>query len=90
VLIKLVNCIGTILQEEGINAKIDFDHRDGMVIIKYRVENEPTETVCVIDDNTKAFKGFDASQLWMPDYNKAQKVNRKIITLLEKSGYCMA
>ena len=89
-LIVLVNHIGSILNSEGITAKVDFDHRDGLIIIKYQIAEDASETVCVINHNNKTVTGIDASKLWMPDYSKEQKVNRMIINLLIGKGYHLA
>lgn len=86
-LTELVNGIGSILQIEGINAKVDFDHRDGIVIVKYQISDEYKETVCIIDHNYKVVKGIDTTDLWMPDYSKLLKVTRKLSNLFKKKGY---
>ncbi len=87
---KLVDRISLMLQEEGITANVDFDHRDGIVIIKYQIPEEKLETTCIIYHKSKMVIGVDISKLWMPDYNKSQRVVRKLSTLLEGQGYCFS
>lgn len=86
-LFELVNNISKILRDNGIAAKIDFDHRDGLIIVKYQAQMGSGETTCIIDNKNKLVSGIDVSKLWMPDYSAAQKVDRKILAFLEAKGY---
>lgn len=87
-LIEMVNSISRILEDHGIAAKIDFDHRDKIVIIKYMDQMGINGTTCVIiNGNNKSVNGIDESKLWLPDYNKLQAVNRKILDYLQSEKW---
>lgn len=86
-LIGLVDDISGILSGHGITARIDFDHRDGIVIIRYRIHNSSPETTCYVDCNNMQAGGIDESKLWLPDYTASQAINREIRRRLEQDGY---
>ncbi len=88
-LIDLVKNIGKIYDEEGIRVNIDFDHNDGIIMIKY--QNENSEKInCIINTNYKTISGIDTTKFWLPDYSKTQKVNKKMLQLLERKGYSLS
>ena len=63
--LALVNYISQILWEHRIIAKIDFDHRDGIIIIKYKSNDKQREITYIIDSNNMAISGIDNSKMWM-------------------------
>ena len=83
----LVNHISQILWEHRIVAKIDFDHRDGIIIIKYKSNIEQKEITYIIDSNNMVVSGVDNSRMWMPDYSESQKIDRKVLQFLELKGF---
>ncbi len=88
-LIDLVKNIGRIYDEEGISVNIDFDHNDGIIMIKYQNDNSEKVT-CIINTNYKTISGIDTTKFWLPDYSKTQKANKKMIQLLERKGYSLS
>jgi hypothetical protein len=88
-LIDLVKNIGRIYDDEGITINIDFDHNDGIIMVKYQNENSEKIT-CIINTNYKTISGFDTTRFWLPDYSKSQKANKKMIQLLERKGYSLS
>ncbi len=88
-LIDLVKNIGKIYDDEGITINIDFDHNDGIIMVKYQNENSEKIT-CIINTNYKTISGIDTTKFWLPDYSKSQKVNKKMIQLLERKGYSLS
>ncbi len=86
-LLELVNQIAKAMRDEGVIVKIDFDHRDGLVIFKYGEQAGLNETMCVINNNNMTVTGLDSSKLWLPDYSKLQSVNRKIVGIVQSKGY---
>lgn len=88
-LIHLVKNIGKIYDEEGIMVNIDFDHNDGIIMVKYQNENSD-KMVCIINTNCKTITGIDTTKFWLPDYSKAQKANKKMLRLLERKGYSIS
>ena len=89
-LFSIVNCIGNILRDNGIVAKVDFDHRDKIIIIKYKAQMELDEITCVINCNNKLVSGIDESKSWMPNYSKSQTVNKEILDFLKRNGFIVA
>lgn len=89
-LIGIVDCIGNILRENAIVAKVDFDHRDKIIIIKYKAQMELDEITCVINCNNKLVSGIDESKSWMPNYSKSQIVNKEILNFLKRNGFTVA
>jgi hypothetical protein len=88
-LIDLVKNIGKIYDEEGITINIDFDHNDGIIMVKYQNENSEKIT-CIINTNYKTISGIDTTKFWLPDYSKTQKANKKMIQLLERKSYSLS
>ncbi|MBO1225623.1 MAG: hypothetical protein JYX80_14470 [Candidatus Scalindua sediminis] len=88
-LIDLVKNIGKIYDDEGITINIDFDHNDGIIMVKYQDENSEKIT-CIINTNYKTISGIDTTKFWLPDYPKSQKANKKMIQLLERKGYSLS
>ena len=88
-LIDLVKNIGKIYDEEGIRVNIDFDHNDGIIMVKYQNENSE-KIICIINTNYKTISGIDTTKFWLPDYSKTQKANKKMIQLLERKGYSLS
>ncbi|KKL16626.1 hypothetical protein LCGC14_2493690 [marine sediment metagenome] len=88
-LIDLVKNIGKIYDDEGITINIDFDHNDGIIMVKYQNENSEKIT-CIINTNYKTINGIDTTKFWLPDYPKSQKANKKMIQLLERKGYSLS
>ncbi len=88
-LIDLVKNIGKIYDDEGITINIDFDHNDGIIMVKYQDENSEKIT-CIINTNYKTISGIDTTKFWLPDYSKTQKANKKMIQLLERKGYSLS
>ena len=87
--IDLVKNIGKIYDDEGITINIDFDHNDGIIMVKYQNENSEKIT-CIINTNYKTISGIDTTKFWLPDYSKTQKANKKMIQLLEGKGYSLS
>ena len=87
--LAMVNYISQILWEHRIVAKIDFDHRDGIVIIKYKCKDEQKEITYIIDSNNRLISGIDNSKMWMPDYYDSQKIDRKVLRFLESRGFSL-
>ncbi len=88
-LIDLVKNIGKIYDDEGITINIDFDHNDGIIMVKCQNENSEKIT-CTINTNYKTLSGIDTTKFWLPDYSKTQKANKKMIQLLERKGYSLS
>ncbi len=88
-LIDLVKNIGKIYDEEGITINIDFDHNDGIIMVKYQNENSEKIT-CIINTSYKTISGIDTTKFWLPDYSKFQKANKKMIQLLERKSYSLS
>ncbi len=88
-LIDLVKNIGRIYDEEGISVNIDFDHNDGIIMIKYQDDNSKNVT-CIINTDYKTISGIDTTKFWLPDYSKTQKANKKMIQLLKNTGYSLS
>jgi hypothetical protein len=88
-LIDLVKNIGKIYDDEGITINIDFDHNDGIIMVKYQDENSE-KIICIINTNYKTISGIDTTKFWLPDYSKSQKANKKMIQLLERKGYSLS
>ncbi len=88
-LIDLVKNIGRIYDDEGITINIDFDHNDGIIMVKYQNENSEKIT-CIINTNYKTISGIDTTKFWLPEYSKTQKANKKMIQLLERKGYSLS
>ncbi len=87
--IDLVKNIGRIYDEEGISVNIDFDHNDGIIMVKYQNENSEKIT-CIINTNYKTISGIDTTKFWLPDYSKTQKANKKMLQLLERKGFSVS
>ncbi len=87
--IDLVKNIGRIYDEEGISVNIDFDHNDGIIMVKYQNENSE-KIICIINTNYKTISGIDTTKFWLPDYSKNQKANKKMIQLLERKGFSVS
>ncbi len=87
--IDLVKNIGMIYVEVGISVNIDFDHNDGIIMVKYQNENSE-KVICIINTNYKTISGIDTTKFWLPDYYKTQKANKKMIQLLERKVFSVS
>ncbi|MDR4498137.1 MAG: hypothetical protein MRK02_09495 [Candidatus Scalindua sp.] len=85
-LIRLVKNIGRIYGEENIRVNIDFDPNDDIILVKSQ-GGKPEKIHFIINSHHKTVSGIDTSKFWLPDYSKSQRINKRIMALLEKEGY---